>query len=68
MSSQSASSHVVTAAVRPVPVSLGATIRRIASLLWHSYERHSLYQVMLASGEDGEADDLALRARRGGQH
>ncbi|HEY1998401.1 hypothetical protein [Paraburkholderia sp.] len=69
MSNPSASSHVASSTARAMPLSLRTTIRRIARLMWRSYERHSLYQVMLAAGHDEDApDDLALRARRGGQH
>lgn len=68
MSSQSASSRVVPANGRPASSSLGASIRRLATVIWRSYERHSLYQVMLAAGchEDLPAD-LADRLQQAGQ-
>jgi len=48
---------------------LGATIRRLVRVVWRSYERHSLYQVMLAAGrEDSLPDDLVQSPRRTCQH
>lgn len=68
MSSQSASSRAVSTNARPASSSLGATMRRLATVIWRSYERHSLYQVMLAAGchEDLPAD-FADRPQQVGQ-
>lgn len=69
MPSQSASSRAVPATVRPQTASLRATIGRLASLIWRSSERHSLYQVMLATGHDEHSPDaLAQPLRQTGQH
>ncbi|HEV3425481.1 MAG TPA: hypothetical protein VG105_17215 [Paraburkholderia sp.] len=67
MSSQSASSHVVPATARSSGSSLGATIRRLARVVWRSYERHSLYQVMQATGDDGLKDEFAQGRHPAGQ-
>jgi hypothetical protein len=68
MSSQSASSRVVPASARPASASFGVTIRRLAKSIWRSYERHSLYEVMLKGGYyEGLPDDLERRTRQLGQ-
>lgn len=68
MSSQSASSRVVPASARPAVSSFGVTIRRLAKSIWRSYERHSLYEVMLKGGYyEGLPDDLERRTQQMGQ-
>ena len=62
MSSQSVSSRVVPVTAGVKGSSLRATISRLARLVWRSYERHSLYQVMLAAGhEEGLQEHLVQR-------
>lgn len=65
MSSQSASSRVVHASARPAISSFGVTIRRLAKSIWRSYERHSLYEVMLKGGYyEGLPDDIERRSQQ----
>jgi hypothetical protein len=69
MSSRSVSSRVVSANAGAQASSLMATISRLARLMWRSYERHSLYPVMLAAGHDEVLQDGLVRdAHQSGQH
>ncbi|MGF6241559.1 MULTISPECIES: hypothetical protein [Paraburkholderia] len=69
MSSQSVSSRVVPVTAGVKGSSLRATISRLARLVWRSYERHSLYQVMLAAGHDEALPDTLVHdPRQTGQH
>jgi hypothetical protein len=69
MSSQSVSSRVVPANRRPTAASFVASVRRVARVMWRSYERHSLYEVMLAAGDyDGLPREVRHHPKRADQN
>lgn len=39
-------------------------LRNVARDMWHSYQRHSQYQVMLAAGRDHGVPDDAVQGHR----
>ncbi len=64
MSSQPISSRTRPAAARPAGSSFKDAFLRFARDIWHSYQRHSQYQVMLAAGRDHGVPEDVVHGRR----
>jgi hypothetical protein len=63
MSSHPGTSSPLSARARPAKSSFKAAFLTFARDMWHSYQRHSQYQVMLAAGRHHGAPEQVVYNR-----